>query len=374
MRITRLTIRDLRNLQPLTLDPNAGLNLIVGRNGAGKTSLLEAIHLLAYGRSFRGRVRDGLIRTGAEALEVFATWSEGREGHRRVGLRHTGQVWAGRLDGVPVAQLGELCAALAAISFEPGSHALVSGGGETRRRFLDWGLFHVEHVERDGFLPLWRRYMRALKQRNAALKQRAPANQLEAWDVELASAGEPLDRRRQAYIEDLQPWLQAISLELVPALGEAVMSYQPGWRRDQLSLADALLLARDRDQAAGFTSVGPHRADWRIVHAARPNQEALSRGQAKLTALACLLAQAEEFARHRGQWPIVLIDDLAAELDRDHQERLLERLRAGAAQVFITGTEIPPALVDRAGDFTLFHVEQGWVQASVQETTHARNA
>src|SRR3546814_9174283 len=77
-------------------------------------------------------------------------------------LRHAGQAWEGRLDGQPVASLGDLCAALAAVSFEPGSHALVSGGGEPRRRYVDWGLFHVE----PDFLPLWRRYARALKQRN----------------------------------------------------------------------------------------------------------------------------------------------------------------------------------------------------------------
>src|SRR5690606_39930592 len=114
--------------------PGPGLNLLVGDNGAGKTSVLEAIHLLAYGRSFRGRVRDGLVASDASALEVYAEWDEETGGSRRrkAGLRHGGQSWEGRLDGQPVASLGDLCAALAVVSFEPGSHALVSGGGEPR--------------------------------------------------------------------------------------------------------------------------------------------------------------------------------------------------------------------------------------------------
>ena len=147
-------------------------------------------------------------------------------------------------------------------------------------------------------------------------------------------------------------------------LGEAGLDYRPGWRRDQMPLADALLLARERDQVAGFTSVGPHRADWRVGHLLRPAQEALSRGQAKLTALACLLAQAEDFADVRGHWPVFLLDDLASELDRDHQRRLLERLRGSGAQVFVTGTDPIPALLEADWPIAMFHVEHGRLRAA----------
>lgn len=366
MRLTRLQVTALRRLGDVGLRPGPGINLITGDNGAGKTSLLEGLHLLAYGRSFRGRVRDGLIRTGSEAVEVFAEWREDVSGRtRRAGLRHSGQRWEGRLDGETVSQLGELCAALAVVTFEPGSHALVTGGGEPRRRLVDWGLFHVEQVDPDtvghsgGFLTLWRRYARALKQRNALLKARVRDGQLETWDHELAETGEPLTRRRQAYIDTLEPLLQTMAAELAPSLGMPRLAFQPGWARDNLSLADALLVARDRDLANGFTSVGPHRADWRIDYAALPGREALSRGQAKLSALAVLLAQAEQHAAASGEWPVVALDDLASELDRNHQRRVLERLEASGAQVFITGTEASSVLTDLQVDMTLFHVEQG---------------
>ncbi|MGY1426099.1 DNA replication/repair protein RecF [Lysobacter sp. A289] len=376
MRVTRLDIRYLRRFQEVLLQPGPKVNLITGDNGAGKTSILEALHLMAYGRSFRGRVRDGLVRHGDDALEVFVEWQEltrsRSQSHdmpagapaadiriRKAGLRHSGQDWSGRLDGTGVSHLGELCAALAVVTFEPGSHALVTGPADIRRRYLDWGLFHVE----PGFLPLWRRYSRALKQRNALLKSRSGHSQIGAWDHELAEAGEPLTRYRQAYLSALQPLFSEVAADLAPALGGVTMDYQPGWRRDDLPLADALLLARDRDLQTGFTSLGPHRADWRIHFGALPGRDALSRGQGKLTALSALLAQAGHYATIRGEWPVIALDDLSSELDRNHQQRVLQRLSDSDAQVFITGTELPAALAVLSIDATLFHVEQGVLSA-----------
>jgi DNA replication and repair protein RecF len=216
-------------------------------------------------------------------------------------------------------------------------------------------LFHVE----PSFLPLWRRYARALKQRNALLKSGAAGPQLDAWDQELAEAGEPITRHRQQYLDQLQARLMMVAEDLVPGLGRSSIDFHPGWRRNELSLADALLLARDRDRSAGYTTVGPHRADWRIGYTAHPNQEALSRGQAKLTALSALLAQAEDYAERRGEWPAVALDDLSSELDRPHQRRVLRRLLASGAQVFVTGTEVPAALETLATPLALFHVEHG---------------
>jgi len=354
MRLTRLELRDLRNLEAVSLRPGSGLNLLVGANGAGKTSVLEGLHLLAYGRSFRGRVRDGLVRTGASAVEVFAEWESGADGSlRRAGLRHAGGSWEARIDGQPVGHLGELCAAFMVVTFEPGSHALVSGGGEPRRRFVDWGLFHVEQ----GFLPVWRRYSRALKQRNALLKSGAGIAQVAAWDHELASSGEELTRRRALYIDRLQERLEPVAEALAPSLGHARLEFEPGWRQSSLSLADALAVARDRDRTYGHTSVGPHRADWSLTLSEKAQGETLSRGQAKLAALSCLFAQAVDCAEERGDWPLVALDDLASELDAAHRARVLAFLGGVPAQVFITGTD----RLEVGGGATVFHVERGRV-------------
>jgi DNA replication and repair protein RecF len=363
VRVIRLEARDLRCFESLSLAPGPGINLVVGDNGAGKTSVLEALHLMAYGRSFRGRVRDGLVRRGASALEVFVEWEEAAAGARRrkAGLRHAGQAWTGRLDGERVEQLSQLCAALAVVSFEPGSHALVDGSSEHRRRYLDWGLFHVEPA----FFPLWRRYSRALRQRNALLKAAGSDAQLDSWDAELADAGEPLARHRQAYLDRLQSELPGLAERLAPSLGRAEFRMQPGWKRAELPLADALLVARDRDRAAGHTSVGPHRADWQIVLASGATHDTLSRGQAKLVALTCLMAQAQALAVDTaGGWPVVVLDDLASELDRQHQQRVLAYLRETEAQVFISGTELPAAEATAGAGASVFHVEHGTVRSA----------
>lgn len=355
MHLTRLDIAGFRRLENVSLVPGPGVTLLVGPNGAGKTSVLEAMHLLAYGRSFRGRVRDGLIRDGDAALQVFAEWQSADGATHKVGLRHTGQAWEGRLDGQAVAHLGELCAALAVVTFEPGSHALVGGGGEGRRRLLDWGLFHVEPE----FLGLWRRYARALKQRNALLKRGGEAGLLDVWDQELAWSGELLSAHRQRYLDAWTPHLQAAAAQLLPAAGMASLLFQPGWRHEELSLADALVVSRERDRSIGHTSVGPHRADWRLQYRHLPGWDRLSRGQGKLTALAILLSQAGLHAELRGEWPVVSLDDLASELDQAHQRYVLEWLTHSGAQVFITGTEVPRVIRDMALSCSVFHVEQG---------------
>jgi DNA replication and repair protein RecF len=351
MYLTRLHVRDLRCLIDAEIEPHARLNLISGLNGAGKSSLLEAIHLLAYGRSFRGRVREGLIRTGAPAIEVYVEWGEhGRS--RRAGLRHSGARWDARLDGDSVDLLGTLSAAIAVLTFEPGSHALIDGSSETRRRYLDWGLFHVE----PSFLSLWRRYARALKQRNVLLKQ-GDATQLRAWEAEMAEAGERMTEARRRYVGELEPGLAATASSLSPDLGPLALEFASGWKDQELTLADALLLARERDLAAGFTTSGPHRANWRLRSPLWPAGEAPSRGQAKLCALACLLAQGAHFQQRRGEAPIFLLDDFAAELDHRHQQHLLEVLRGNEWQVFMTGTDFSEGR--DIADSVRFNVEQG---------------
>jgi DNA replication and repair protein RecF len=357
MELTRLVVADVRSVAQAELEFAPGLNLITGGNGAGKTSLLEAVHLLGYGRSFRGRVRDGLVRVGKAHLDVFLEWRDGTGRGRRAGLRHGGAQWEARLDGQAAPSLTELCAELAIVTFEPGSHALIAGGGEGRRRFLDWSLFHVEPV----FMALWRRYARALKQRNALLKASPSPASLGAWEREMADSGEPLTRLRAAALEAMEPILVDTAREFLGELGDAAMAFQPGWRQTDLPLSDALLLGRERDLALGFTGVGPHRADWKLTFSGLPAPAALSRGQEKLAALACVVAQARAFAARQGEWPVVCLDDLSSELDRVHQHRVLSALLASGAQILLTATEPPAVLADLPPPGRMFHVEQGRV-------------
>lgn len=360
MLIHRLRTQAFRRFVDAEIVLHPGFNLITGDNGSGKTSLLEALHLMAHGRSFRGRVRDGLVRQGEPALQVYVEWEQPGSPLRRAGLRHSGGSWEARLDGADVRQLGQLCEALAVISFEPGSHALVDGSSEVRRRYLDWGMFHVEQ----GFMPQWRRYARALKQRNALLRQPGGRNQLDAWEHELSQSGELLTQQRDAYVASLQPHLARLLPELLPAAGSIELALQPGWKRQDLALADALLLGRERDLMLGHTSLGPHRADLKFTLRDLPGRDGLSRGQAKQLALILLMAQAAHLAEALGHWPVLQLDDLGSELDRHHQQRVLEVLARSGAQVLVTGTEPPPALAGMDLPVTMFHVEHGEVVAA----------
>lgn len=360
MRLTRLRLSRFRGFQDAEWQPGPGFNLVLGQNGAGKTSLLEALHLLGHGRSFRGRVRDGLIRHGSPALEVYAEWEDGQQHGHRAGLRHSGSNWEARLDGEPVATLAELCSALAVVSFDPGSHELISGGAEYRRRFLDWALFHVE----PGFLDCWRRFSRSLRQRNALLKTQPGDRQLDSWDDELAEAGERLNTLREQQVARWEPLLAEELASSLGELGPPRLVFVPGWRRHERSLRESLASGRERDLALGHTVSGPHRADWRVDFEGLPGRDGLSRGQTKLLALAATLSQAAQFAAARGEWPVIALDDLGSELDRDHQGRVLARLRDTGGQVLLTGTEAPAGLETAGVAPDVFHVEHGGVHST----------
>ncbi len=363
MRLTRLRIAGLRILAQVDIQPAPRINLLCGANGAGKTSILEAIHLLGFGRSFRAAGREPLLRPDTGSIEVFAelVGPDQAAPPHRLGLACDARHWRARVDGETVRSLAELLSHCPVVCFEPGSHALVGGGSEQRRRFLDWGLFHVEQA----FLPTWRRYQRALRQRNALLKSSASDEDLAAWEIELAAGGERLHGLRSAYVDGLRPALSAWAARLVPELGEIRMAYTAGWRQPRESLADALAAARARDRALGHTSAGPHRAGFALAFEHLPQRETFSRGQEKLAALVCVLAQAEHFASTRGHWPLVLLDDLGSELDRRHQGLALAALAKLDAQVWLSGTEPPAGFDAAASGNRVFHVEQGEVRPLV---------
>jgi DNA replication and repair protein RecF len=343
----------LRCLTEVDVALEPGINLFVGANGAGKTSLLEAAFLLSHGRSFRSGAKDALLQRGAAGMSVFAEVRHDDERACRVGLGRSGPRWEAKVDGANVA-IGQLVRECAVVCFEPGSHALIAGGAEERRRFLDWGVFHVEH----DFLLSWRRYQRALKQRNSLLRSASvPSDELFApWEAELSQSGHHIDLQRRAYLDLLQPKLQASVAGLLPELGAVALRYQRGWP-EELDLAGQLRVQRSRDLARGHTTSGVHRADWSVAFKHAPLREHLSRGQEKLTALACVLAQAGLYAELRGEWPVVCLDDLASELDQSHEAAVVTQLLAANAQVLLTGTGLPSALA--AVQSGMFHVEQG---------------
>lgn len=353
MRLQTLRVDGLRCLREVDLVPAAGFNLVLGPNGSGKTSLLEAIHLLSHGRSFRSGGQALLTARDRDAYTIYAELviDSGTVMHR-IGMGHSREGWQLRCDGERMTSLGAVIRHCASVCFEPGSHALISGTSLERRRYLDWGVFHVEHH----FLDAWQRYQRALRQRNVLLRSGASDVELDGWEQQMAQTGESIDEQRRAYCERLLPLIQAEASQLVPMLGALDLRFHSGWAAGQ-DLAQALRDARERDRQRGHTGIGPHRADWRLRFEQASHHEQLSRGQEKLTALACVLAQAELYAEDCGERPLICLDDLASELDLAHQSRLIQRLLDSTSQIWVTGTESPRALRDHAE--AMFHVEHG---------------
>jgi DNA replication and repair protein RecF len=355
VRLRQLRLENLRAFERLELDVDPGWNLFVGANGAGKTTVLEAAYLLSHARSFRGGTRDALIRRGASGYSVFGLVEAGAGGTVGVGLSRVAGALEARVGGaaVPVA---DLLRRVAVACFEPGSHELISGPSEERRSFVDWGVFHVEH----DFLRVWRAFQRALKQRNALLRSGGGGSALQPWDLELARSGAELSVMRSRYVDTLAPIECALLGELLPELGEARLALDGGWTDEAEALAQ-LGASRDEDTRRGFTTRGPHRADWSLAFEKAPKREHLSRGQEKLCALGCILGQARVFADGHGEWPIVCIDDLASELDGPHQEKLVRALLDTDAQILVTGTHQPEALSAVGVAAARFHVEPGRV-------------
>ncbi len=352
MRLARLHIENLRNIRVLDAALEPGLNVFVGPNGAGKSSILEAAFLLSHAQSFRAGSADDLIRRGQSRMAVAATVVQAHA-ERRIALIRESGAWSARVDQESASQIGDAVREVAVVCFEPGSHELVSGSASVRRRFLDWGVFHVEHR----FMAAARRYRRILHQRNAALKEGVGANELDAWDTELARSAEPVDRMRREYFSRFAPRLADVLSQFLPELGQSVVEWQRGWP-EGVDLRELTVQRRAHDRARGHTSRGPHRADWAVHFAQAPRREHLSRGQGKLCALACVLAQARVHADASGQWPVIALDDLASELDLEHQRRALGWLHQGCEQVLVSGVELSEAL-KQAAAITVFHVEHG---------------
>ncbi|MCB1567286.1 MAG: DNA replication/repair protein RecF [Xanthomonadales bacterium] len=362
MRLLSLSIEQLRRLEQVSLEPGAGINFLLGDNGAGKTSVLEAIHLLACGRSFRGGQHEALVQRGKLELRVVAKLLSEHQEHT-LGLERSAKAWRAKLDGQTIERLSELFLRLPVVCYEPDSHVLISGGAEHRRRFLDWALFHVEPL----FITPWRRYQRALKQRNRILKQEHDAASLDVWDFELAEQGACLDDLRSRYLEALRPTLAAMTARFLPELGDVQLRYQRGWLggSEVEHLVAALAKARDRDRVVGYSTVGAHRSDWSLSFEAVPQRDMFSRGQEKLAVLACLLAQAEHFHSIRQEWPVLLLDDLPSELDPSHLQHTLTWLAGQTAQAFVTLTQAVVVPDQTKTPVCVFHVEQGQVRALV---------
>ena len=353
MWVKSLNINNLRNIVSTQIDPDPCLNCFIGDNGAGKTTILEALVVLSKGRSFRTGQISSLIGPDSKNFQVIARLEEVTGEAHQLGMERGSDYWNARHNGEDVTQLSEFTRLLPHVLLEPSSHTLVSGPPEGRRKYLDWGVFHVEHT----FLLLWRRYTRVLKQRNAALRQ-SNAMVVESLDPQFINLGEQLHMAREAYVEKLNGLLQEKLSLFNKTLEGITLSYRKGWAAG--SLAEAAEHSNARDLERGSTGPGPHKADLYLALDGAPAKERLSRGEQKSMTAAMIMAQAQLICES-GEKPILLLDDLSSEFDKSHLGKVLTAGMELGVQIWLTGTELTPAVEAYDGSSKTFHVEQGCV-------------
>ena len=348
MPIVELQIENLRSISQLTLRPQPGWNWLLGANGVGKSTILEALHLLATGQSWRRGQRQ-LIRDGAEHYRLGARLSDSIA--EFVGMRRQGEEREIARDGERIHSAWELLDTLPLQAWHEGNAHFVSGTAEERRRILDWGLYYADRR----YGVSLREYRQALRQRNAALRQGLPP---EAWNAAVIRLGERIQDQRSIHVEALQLHFQRIWSTSPQADQEVDFVLHPGWNGD---LAEALERDRSIDQQFAYTHSGAHRARLQFRVQGRAAAEQLSRGQLRLLGIAFRLAQIAVQRDAGAALPVILIDDFAAELDSRGRRWWMQELQALQTQIFAAGTE-PPA---EPGD-TLFYLHAGQLIEEMQ--------
>jgi DNA replication and repair protein RecF len=351
MSLQRLGIENFRCVERAELEFDRRCNLVSGQNASGKTSLLEAIFFLGRGRSFRTNRSDTLVRAGTKQFTLTGRIDTAGIS-QPIGMRVDADGIEARYAGRPVSGLAELATRLPVQAIDPEVHRLVDGGPQERRRYLDWGVFHVE----PNFVEHWRRYQKALRQRNAALRAGQSSAVVKAWNPELAEAGDRVAGFRQRYLDLLKPHVAAVGDRL---LGMPVeLSLNRGWTAEH-SLAEAIEASSVRDIERGTTHAGPHRADVSIRVGGDLARDRVSRGQQKLTAAAMLLGQLRCDAEQGSDVAALLVDDPAAELDSGNLERLLNEVLDLPAQLFVTALDAQNPSIRALPQGHMFHVEHG---------------
>lgn len=366
MSVARLTTYNFRNLLSVAIDLHPKLNFFVGDNGSGKSSLLEAIFFLGHGKSFRTSKVEHLSSYDTDNFVV----SVKDINDLQLGLSKNLQtgVTLIKINGERHARLSELAKNIAVQIVTPESFKLFFGGPKERRRFVELGMFHVKHDSS----KQWREFNRVLKQRNACIRHNLDRTTFDYWTALFCQLSEEVAEVRNQYITnlilELPYWLEL----LLPSIADKVtVQYLQGWPQKK-SLIDSLNDSYEREQAFGYSIYGAHKFDVKFLIAKQALESQLSRGQQKLFLLALTFAQAKLIARVERVKPILLIDDIGAELDANSRESLSTALSALDCQVIITAIEegvLQPFIINDSvinkesskNKYHMFHVKHGGI-------------
>ncbi|MCB1110894.1 MAG: DNA replication/repair protein RecF [Chlamydiia bacterium] len=356
MQVTRLILRHFRNYQEVVVPLEAGVNLIQGNNGAGKTSLLEALFLLSTGRSFLTSHLTDLIRKGAEHFYIEAHFIRDNV-EQTLGIGYDGKIRKVHYNATPFHHFSHVLGILPSVLYSPKDSTLISGSPQERRRFLNIQLAQTDPL----YVHHLMRYHKAMKHRNALLKIRSEAA-IESWEQMMADSARFLMHCRKKLIEALRPKVERISQELSSGQDLFTLHYEPSIPLQKEDQIEALLKKqRPKELVIGSTLTGPHRDDVHITYHGREAKTFASEGQKRTCIAALKMAEWEELQTRTNISPLFSIDDFGVHLDPERTEILQEKLFS-FGQVLLTSPQ-------RSNQGTL-HIENGILQQICKSSIH----
>lgn len=357
MRIEHLSLQNFRNYEHAELNFKEGVNLLYGDNAQGKTNLLEALYVAATTRSFRGAKDREMIRWNSDSAHIGVILRKDEVPHKIDMHLEPGKRKAAAIDGLPIKRSGELLGMLHTVSFSPDDLDMVKEGPEKRRHFLDMELCQLDKL----YLSRLSDYNKALSQRNALLKQlgndRDLLSTLSVWDEQLCKLAEYVITERAAFIEELGPILEEKHGILSKGKETLGITYEPNV--NAADMKERILKNRERDFYLKTTSVGPHRDDISFQIDGKDVRTYGSQGQQRTVVLALKLAEIEIVKKKINDLPILLLDDVLSELDRNRQLQLLGEMKD--IQTIVTCTGMEEFINERTGKNKLFFVKEGTV-------------
>ncbi len=340
MFISQFTASNLRALDLISLTPHQNINIILGKNNDGKTSLLEGMYFSSSLKSFKSVLSSSLIKTGQKSTKLLLNVSKISD---NVIISVEKNLKAPNVVKINdhKSSAKDLLLSFPVLALNFGVENIITGSSESRRSLLDWGSFHVEH----DYLDLYKNFHKALKQRNSVLK-RNKTNDLDYWDEVYIRYGEEIHNKRSQYFKLLNEHFIDYKnkiLEIIPDayddIKDSVLSYDQGWNKS-MSLRESINSLKEKDLVLKHTSAGPHRSDIHFTSSGNILKDVSSMSTQVINGLLLVLSQAKAFHVKHGEKPIILIDDLFFGIDDKNLLLVINLLIDSEAQCFVTAPDL----------------------------------
>jgi len=331
--ISKLKIHNFRNIKFKEFEFSQQINIFHGNNGVGKTSILEAIHFLSSGKSFRKGNFKTLINFNSDNLTVYLECLlSANPSSISVNKSNNGK-WKGKINNTYLNKQFEITNILPVVSIDPEVYRLVDFGPLYRRNFLDWLVFHVKH----DYLLLWKKVYKCIKQLNLLYKSKAHVDQIELWESTFVDLSIKLNNVRENVFLEILPNIYKLSSFMQEEINNLCVEFKKGWSKD-ISLKEQMTMDRKKNLLYGQLQHGPHKMDIKINTGTQQASQTLSRGQKKLLSITFYMAYIQ-YLNLNDVNPILCLDDFDAEIDKDKLFKSADFFKKTTSQIFITSVQ-----------------------------------